>query len=81
MLNKLEEERPSLKLGFLSRLAKRARDYPEPRVPARPCRECGLLASGEKCAFCRLTEKVTGTPQGVRARERLRELFREVLRS
>jgi len=79
MVNRLEEERPSLKLGFLSRLARRAGDYPEPKTPVRACSACGLLSSGEKCSFCRITERVAGAPLGRRARERLRELFREAL--
>ena len=80
MINKLEEERPSLKLGFLSQLAKRTKDYPKPREDAAPCAACGLISSQGKCSFCRITEKIHGTPLGPVARRRLREMFREVLR-
>jgi len=75
MLNRLEEERPSLKLGLLSRLAKRAGDYPRPSGSYTSCESCGLLSSGGKCSFCRLTEKLSGEPLGGWVRKRIRELF------
>ena len=74
-LNKLEEDWPGLKQGFLAKLAKRAKDYPSIEAEAVPCRHCGLLSSTGECSFCRLTRRILGEPMGERVRGRLREIM------
>ncbi len=77
--NKMEEERPGFKLNFTSKLARRARDYPQPNAEIIPCRHCGLLSSTGECSFCRITGRLLGEPAGRRVRERLRSLLAEAV--
>lgn len=74
IINRLEDEWPTLKSGFLSMLAKRSKDYPVKAEKAVPCNVCGLLSSSGRCSFCRLTEKLNGVPMGGVVRRRVREL-------
>lgn len=74
---RLEDRKPGLRLQLLSKLARRAGDYPRPPGEARACRVCGLIAWGEECSFCRLTRRTLGEPMGARAREYLRSLLEE----
>ncbi len=71
--NKLEETRPSIKLGFLRSIAKR---YSGSRSEDRyySCPECGLLSGAATCTFCRLTKRLTGEALGRRVRFRIKEL-------
>ncbi|MCE4624888.1 MAG: adenine nucleotide alpha hydrolase family protein [Desulfurococcales archaeon] len=69
MINRLEEERPGLKLGFLSKHAKNANQYPRERWEPSPCSSCGLLSSGGECSFCRTTRRLRGEPLGRSVRE------------
>ncbi len=74
-LNRLEEEKPSLKLGFLNKLAERISSYPAAEASMERCKYCGLLSSSGVCSFCRLTSRLKGEALGVRVRERIREMI------
>ncbi len=77
-VNKLEEEKPGIKITMLRNMAKRIREYPVRKTPLMKCKHCGLLASSDECSFCRLTKRLTGQPLGPRVRERIRMLVNEV---
>ena len=76
-MNRLEEEHPGVKIGFIRRLEKRLTLYKSLAGDARPgrCSVCGLAAAGGECSFCRLTRRATGEPKGPRVRQKLRELI------
>jgi uncharacterized protein (TIGR00269 family) len=71
-LNELEKRSPGTKadfyFGFLSRAADRfaadaalAEEQDGPSETIGVCRSCGGPASGDLCAFCRLTDRVAGS--------------------
>lgn len=74
--NKLEESRPSIKLGFLNSIARRFKALVR-EGPYYACSECGLLSSSSTCTFCRLTRRLTGKPLGRRVRLSVKELLDE----
>lgn len=74
--NRLEESRPSIKLGFLHHLA-REKPWGLGEKSYTACPECGLLSSGGTCTFCKLTRRLTGEARGRRVRVRIKELAGE----
>lgn len=79
--NQLEELFPSTKISFLRRLANRAETLTvidTERESVRTCSVCGLIASGHKCSFCKVTENAVGTPLGRVVREYLSSIVREI---
>ncbi len=77
-VNRLEEERPGLKLQLVTKLAKRLKDYPEPEGEVSRCKYCGLLSSSSVCGFCRLTMKALGEPMGMKIRLYIRSRAKEL---
>jgi len=77
-LYELDLRHPGIKLRFMRSLARAAarHDANQERTQAKltRCRYCGLPSRGEVCGFCRLTERVLGSPAGPRVREALEEL-------
>jgi uncharacterized protein (TIGR00269 family) len=63
-LNRIEAESPSTLISSARALAKGLSSYPRPASPPNRCRYCGMPASGDECGFCRLTERLTGSPMG-----------------
>ncbi|NOZ89386.1 MAG: TIGR00269 family protein [Crenarchaeota archaeon] len=78
-MNRLEEEHPGVKIGFIRRLEKRMDLYRSLVGDEKPgrCRVCGLPAAGEECSFCRITRRATGEPRGTLARSLIRAKLAE----
>ena len=77
-LYKLDLRHPGVKLRFMRSLAKaatrRGAGQAGTQAELTRCKYCGLPSRSEVCGFCRLTERVLGSPAGPRVREALREL-------
>ncbi|ADM27391.1 PP-loop domain protein [Ignisphaera aggregans DSM 17230] len=74
-LNKLEEERPGIKISFLRKFTRNIevlRINREEHIGQ--CTSCGLISSRDMCSFCRITQKIFGEPQGKRVRDFFRSL-------
>ncbi|MEB2836172.1 MAG: adenine nucleotide alpha hydrolase family protein [Desulfurococcales archaeon] len=78
LMNEFETRRPGVKIQLLGNLARRYRDYPEPREAVAACPSCGLISSGGECSFCRLTRKALGEPMGRRVRLYIRGKLEEL---
>ena len=78
MFNRLEEQHPGLKIGFLRRFSKRRGAGGVPG-PVNRCRICGAPSQGEVCSFCRLTERVYGEPLGPEMKRAVAEAVEKAL--
>lgn len=58
ILNRIEEESPGTKLGFLKGYLKRAKIERKEGKPMKYCSVCSYPSFGEKCVFCSLTERL-----------------------
>jgi len=68
-LNSVEAKRPGFKIAFARAVAKNIGFYRKEMASAiNTCRHCGMLTSGDVCAFCRLTERLLGKPMGLDVR-------------
>ncbi|RLG80385.1 MAG: TIGR00269 family protein [Thermoprotei archaeon] len=72
----LEEKFPGIKLSFIRSFIRNIDKYPKlhERIFMK-CSICGLISSGIKCSYCRLTEKTHGKPLGMYTREYIRKLL------
>ncbi len=77
-LNRVEEDHPGTKIGFLRRFVRNASKLPGGGEEVKVCRYCGLVSRGEVCSFCRLTERVFGKPMGPEVRRKVAELVEEL---
>ncbi len=77
-LGELEERFPGILLGLVRNYVKRVDDYPRPSIAGvRGCSVCGLIASGDKCSFCKVTMKALGEPMGPKVRDYIRSIGRK----
>ena len=79
-LNMLEKDHPALKISLVKNFFKWLNKFDsliksEVGGKINACRECGMPADGEICAFCKLTSKIGGV------RARLESLKEELKRS
>ncbi len=81
LINNLEDLYPSTKIAFLRNLAKNINtiENSAPFIPISTCSVCGLVASGNICAFCRITKRVLGIAMGEQVRNRIRDYCRGIL--
>ncbi len=70
----LEEEHPSISVGFFNKFLKDLRDEMlESKYSV--CHACGLMSGSEYCSFCKLGKQLTGEYSGIKTRRFLRELL------
>jgi len=74
-LNSVEAKRPGFKIAFARAVAKNIGFYRKEMASAtNTCRHCGMLTSGDVCAFCRLTERLLGKPMGLDVRSYIKRV-------
>lgn len=73
----IEEKFPGLLIGFVRNFIKNLDKYPKPIGEIKRCSFCGMPSSGDKCSFCRLTEKAYGKPMSYKIREFIASLSKE----
>ncbi len=77
-LYELDLRHPGVKLRFMRSLARMATRYgvSQARTQAEltRCKYCGLPSRSDVCGFCRLTERVLGSPAGPMVREALKDV-------
>jgi len=75
-LYELDLRHPGVKLRFMRSLARTAAknlaNQTRFQIELTRCKYCGLPSRSEVCGFCRLTERVLGSPAGPKVREALR---------
>lgn len=75
-INELENNHPSMKLGFVRRVFKNKEYYLNlGENNYMKCSVCGLVSSSNLCSFCKLTKRVFGEPKGPYIREKIREII------
>ncbi len=77
-IKEIEEKFPGITIGLIRRFMKNIEKYPKPETSFSKCRICGLASNGEKCSYCKLTEKLLGEPMGHKTREYIKSLIEEL---
>ncbi len=56
----LEDQRPGFRVSFLRKFVKNVDNYKvhTPSMSLRKCSSCGMVSSGEICAFCRIVRRL-----------------------
>ena len=70
-----------IKLSFIRRFASNLASGTEVNASGSnsSCSFCGLLASSEVCSYCKLTNRVLGSPKGKETREYIKRYLAELL--
>lgn len=69
----LEDRSPGIKVAILRKFAKTHLAKAGDIEGYRSCSLCGLVSQGDRCVFCKLTEKCFGRPLGPSIREIIRQ--------
>jgi uncharacterized protein (TIGR00269 family) len=65
-----------IKLSFIRKFVSNLMDDQKASINGiRPCRVCGLIASGDTCSYCRLTARLLGSPMGRETRNFIKNLL------
>ena len=79
----LDIKYPGLRKSFIRKFVKNSKVV-ENLIKAErvsKCKYCGLISSGDVCAFCRITERILGRPGGPLVREFIRKYIINVGKS
>lgn len=78
-MNLLESDHPGIKISFVRKYLKRVGrigvNIEVEGTPPRPCKVCGMPASGDVCSFCKLVSLALGANEG---RTKLGELLKRL---
>lgn len=79
MLDDLERQIPGFKIMLARRFARSINEITRPvEEEIIPCNYCGMPSKKGTCGFCRLTMKLLGEPAGLKAREYVNEMIKNM---
>ena len=74
-VNKIEKDHRGFKIFFARSIAKNLDFYKIDEEEIKYCKYCNSPTNSEICAFCKLTEKLTGKPLGQDVKNKIREII------